>query len=172
MKNISRKSGRSGGAAKPPFIGALLRLTWQRVRGRMHAAIRAKGFDDLLETHYAVFTFPLPDGVRPSDLARQIKMTRQAANYVIGQMEELGYLERRAVKGSDRRLVYLTKRGWQVADVIYEALREVQEEWAQDIGPEQFENFMNVLRHFALDAPAGDVSGQRAKKSGKPELPD
>jgi DNA-binding MarR family transcriptional regulator len=38
-------------------------------------------------------------------------MSRQATNYLVGQMEELGYVERRVGPAGDRRLVYLTKRG-------------------------------------------------------------
>jgi DNA-binding MarR family transcriptional regulator len=129
----------------PPFVGALLRLSWQRVRDRMHEAVREAGFADLQEPHFAVFSYPLPDGVRPSDLARQIRMSRQATNYLIRQMEELGYLERRAGPESDRRLVYLTDRGWKVADVIYASLRQLQEQWAAEVGRERFRDFMGVL---------------------------
>jgi DNA-binding MarR family transcriptional regulator len=115
----------------------------------MHAAIREAGFADLQEAHFSVFSYPLPDGVRPSDLARRMHMSRQAANYLIGQMEELGYLERRAGPGSDRRLVHLTDRGWQVAEVIYASLRRLQEEWAEEVGQERFGDFMAVLREIA-----------------------
>ena len=50
--------------------------------------------------------YPHPDGVRPSD-GRTINMTKQATNYLLGQLEALA-IERRAQKGSNRRLVYLT----------------------------------------------------------------
>jgi DNA-binding MarR family transcriptional regulator len=115
----------------------------------MHEAIRAAGFTDLPEAHFAVFSYPLPNGVKPSDLARQIRMSRQATNYLIGQMEELGYLERRAAPGSDRQLVYLTERGWKVADIIYAALRNLQEQWADKVGRERFHEFMATLSILA-----------------------
>jgi DNA-binding MarR family transcriptional regulator len=129
----------------PPYVGALLRLCWQRVRAHMHAAIRANGFTDLQEAHFAVFSHPLPDGMRPSDLARQLRMSRQATNYLVGQMEGLGYLERRVGPNGDRRLVYLTERGSRVADVIYASLRELQGQWADEVGHDRFEAFMEVL---------------------------
>jgi len=43
-------------------------------------------------------------------------MTKQAMNYLLGQLEARGYIERRAEMGSSRRLVFLTNRGWQVRD--------------------------------------------------------
>jgi DNA-binding MarR family transcriptional regulator len=115
----------------------------------MHEAVRAAGFIDLQEAHFAVFSYPLPNAVRPSDLARQLCMSRQATNYLLGQLEQLGYLERRAMPGSDRRLVYLTKRGWSVAETIYMALRQLQEQWADEVEHGRFDDFMEVLRFLS-----------------------
>ena len=117
----------------------------------MHEAVRAAGFTDLQDAHLAVFSYPLPDGVRPSELARRIGMSRQATNHLIAQMETLGYLERRAPEGGDRRLVHLTERGWRVGEVIFACLRDLQAEWAEEIGRERFGDFMDVLRRLAAD---------------------
>jgi DNA-binding MarR family transcriptional regulator len=153
MSSIPRSGPPPGAGADggPPFVGALLRLCLQRVRARMDAAIRAAGFTDLHETHLAVFSYPLPDGVRPSELARRIRMSRQATNHVIAQMEALGYLERRAIAGGDRRLVHLTERAWQVSETIVTCLRELHAEWAGELGEERFRNFMEVLRCLAAE---------------------
>jgi len=140
----------------PPFVGALLRLSWQRVRDHLNAAIRAAGYTDLQEAHFAVFSYPLPNGTRPSDLARQMRMSRQAANYLIGQLETLGYLERKAALGTERRLVYLTKRGRDVTRVIYASSRQLQKQWAREVGPEQFDAFAGMLRRFAAPQTAGE----------------
>ena len=141
------ESGSTGG--RTIYVGALLRLCWQRARARINDAIRAAGFDDLQETHMLVFSYPPPDGVRPSDLARRLNMSRQATNHVIAQMETMGYLERRPLPGKERRLVYMTARGWSVGDAIFACLRELQEEWTEEIGPERFAEFMAVLRMLA-----------------------
>ena len=142
---------RSSKASGPPFVGALLRICWQRVRAHMHEAIRAHGFTDLQEAHFAIFSYPLPTGVRPSDLARQLRMSRQATNYLVGQMEALGYLERRAGPTGDRRLIFLTGRGTRVAEVIYACLRDLQAQWAHEVGQDRFETFLDVLRALAKE---------------------
>jgi len=131
------------------YVGALLRLGWQRVRARLNEAVHAAGFSDLQETHMLVFSYPPPDGVRPSDLARRLGMSRQAANHVIAQLEAMGYLKRRAAAGSERRLVYLTARGWRVGDAIFACLEAIEAEWAREIGKERFADFMAVLRTLA-----------------------
>jgi DNA-binding MarR family transcriptional regulator len=152
------KSGTSGlpqpdDDPSPPFVGALLRLCWQRVKTHLYEAVRLQGFDDLQETHFAVFSYPLPDDVRLSQLARQHRMSRQAANYLVGQLEELGYLERRPAPGSTRRHIFLTERGMLVAQTIYAALRELQQRWADEVGPERFGDFTSVLAILSQDAP-------------------
>jgi DNA-binding MarR family transcriptional regulator len=133
----------------PPYVGALLRQCLEHVRARMEADLKSAGFTDLLPAHLAVFSFPPPDGVRPSDLARRLRMSRQATNHVIGQLEALGYLERRAERKGERRRIYLTPRSWGMVKVVHATLLEIQGEWAADIGPDRFGDFMTTLRRFA-----------------------
>ncbi|RFB78095.1 MarR family transcriptional regulator [Methylovirgula sp. 4M-Z18] len=135
-----------------PFFGALLRMTWERVRDHLSRAIHDAGFSDLQEAHFPVFTYPVPDGIRPSELARQKRMSRQAMNYLIVQLEELGYIERRAPEDGDRRLIYLSARGKQVVDVILACMRRLHTEWAHDIGDERFNDFVDVLRQLSARA--------------------
>ncbi|CAN7741743.1 MarR family winged helix-turn-helix transcriptional regulator [Rhizobium sp. LjRoot258] len=136
----------------PPFFGALLRVVWQHVRDRMLQAIHEAGFVDFQEAHFAVFSFPLPDGMRPSELARQKRMSRQAVNYLLSQLEELGYVERRAAVGSDRRLVYLTLRGHEVVAAIFGCLRLLHEQWSKEVGKERFDDFVDVLKQLSTKA--------------------
>jgi DNA-binding MarR family transcriptional regulator len=147
---VKRKtpSGKAGPADGPPFVGALLRHAWQHVRRHLDAAIRANGFDDLQDRHFPIFSWPPPDGVRLSALARQANMSRQAANYLVNQLEEMGYLERNAPAGSERRLIYLTERGRKVVEVTHRTLRALQAQWAEEFGPQRFETFMTVLKEL------------------------
>lgn len=139
----------STGIEGPPFVGALLRLCLQRVRGEMQDAARAAGFTDLLDAHWAILTWPPPDGVRPSELARRMGATRQAANHLIGQMEAMGYLERRGEGEGARRLVWLTPRGHALVGVIHDCLRRLHHDWAAEIGAARFAEFLAVLRRIA-----------------------
>jgi DNA-binding MarR family transcriptional regulator len=137
--------------ANPPFVGALLRLCWQRARRRIVEAIRAEGFTDLQDAHLVALRYPPPDRVRPSALARQLGMSRQATNYIVAQLEELGYLERRAGPGGARRLIYLTPRGWRVVETIHACMRGLQAEWAAKVGQKRFDVLMAALRELAAD---------------------
>ena len=139
----------------PPFVGALLRLCLEQVRARMRDAARDAGFTDLQDAHWALLTYPAPDGVRPSELARRAHMSRQAANHLIAQMESLGYFERRRVADATRRLVFLTPRGHALCETIFASLRGVHAAWADQIGPDRFAVLLGALRQLALpDQPA------------------
>jgi DNA-binding MarR family transcriptional regulator len=134
------------------FVGALLRLNYQQVRKTMLEAIQAAGFNDLDEAYFPMFTYPPPDGVRPSELARRFRMSRQAVNYLIAQLEAAGYLERRTDRRSGRRLVYLTSRGLKVIETMFAAARQLQSQWAEKVGRERFAMFMDVLRDLSVGA--------------------
>src|SRR5881397_133078 len=82
-----------------PPIGTMMRLTYQMGRRRQLDALMERGFTDLNPSLLNVFAYPPPDGVRPSELAERTHMTKQAMNYLLGQLEALGYVERRSENG-------------------------------------------------------------------------
>src|SRR3954452_14414499 len=121
--------------APPPLIGALLRVPWEVVRERMLSGLHTRGFTDLTTAHLDVLQYPGPDKVRPSDLAARIGMTKQALNYLLGQMEQAGYLQRRGDPGDQRaKRIHLTKRGDRAVQAIREIVTDVEAEWARELG--------------------------------------
>ena len=84
----------SGAPFGPPMIGALLRGPWEAVQRRMLERLHDQGFADLDFAHLNVFQYPGPQGARPSELAARLGMTKQALNYLLGELERLEYLQR------------------------------------------------------------------------------
>jgi DNA-binding MarR family transcriptional regulator len=137
---------------RQPQVGALLRMAYQVTRKHQLEALREHGFGDLNQALLNAMVYPHPEGVRPSDLAERINMTKQATNYLLGQLEALGYIERKAQKGSTRRLVFLTRRGWQSIDLHRAAVVEIEAQWAKAIGQKRFKDFKKTLEQLvALD---------------------
>ena len=128
----------------PPYVGALLRLPWQAVRNRLLRAFSEAGFGDVGPSHFAVVQYPPPDGVRPIEIAAKGQMSKQAANYLISQLEDRGYLERRTVPGKGR-LVFLTAKGREVVEVAHATMRRIECEWQQALGRERYRAFRQVL---------------------------
>src|SRR6476661_1638978 len=77
----------------PPLIGALLRMPWEQVQRRMLERLREHGFDDLEAPHLNVLLYPGPQGARPSELAARRGISKQAANYLLGELERLRDVE-------------------------------------------------------------------------------
>ena len=133
----------------PPLIGALLRMPWEAVQRRMLAALHERGFDDLDTAHLNVFQYPGPEGARPSELAARLRISKQALNYLLGELERSGYLERRADPDDLRsKRVALSPRGASAVDVIREAVGELEVEWAQRLGEGRFEELRSLLREL------------------------
>lgn len=156
-----QRRARTEAQKEGPYVGALLRLAWQSVRERILVSLNGRGFGDINQTHLSVFQYPPPDGVRASDLAHRAPMTKQAMNYLLLQLETLGYIERRAGPNGRRRLVYLTARGWQVTETIWATLRQLQGEWAQSLGLQRFDQFLATLKELAT------LAAEPAKQKGK-----
>jgi DNA-binding MarR family transcriptional regulator len=142
------------GERPPPLIGALLRMPFETVRDRMLAGLHERGFSDLIAAHLDVLQYPGPEDQRPTDLARNARMSKQALNYLLGQMEQLGYLTRRADPRDQRfKRVHLTRRGRAAGRAIREIVREVEVGWERELGPERFAQLRDLLRE--LNAPTG-----------------
>src|ERR1044072_1145413 len=79
----------------PPLIGALLRMPWEQVLRRMLAHLHEQGFDDLDAPHLNLVLYPGPQGAPTAELAARRGMSKKAVIYLLGELERLGYLERR-----------------------------------------------------------------------------
>ena len=137
----------------PPLIGALLRTPWEAVQRHMLERLHERGFDDLDAAHLHVFQYPGPQGARPTELATRLRISKQALNYLLGELERLDYLERQ-LDPDDRRSkrVALTQRGISAIDAIREAVGEVETAWAEQLGSERFAQLRNLL--LELNQPA------------------
>jgi DNA-binding MarR family transcriptional regulator len=140
------KTGTPGQPFGPPLIGALLRMPWEAVQRRMLERLHERGFDDLDAAHLNVFQYPGPQGARPSELAARLRISKQALNYLLGELERLDYLERRPDPDDLRsKRVVLTPRGTSAIGVIREAVAEMEATWAQQLGPRRFAQLRGLL---------------------------
>ncbi len=133
-------------APGPPLIGALLRVPWEAVQRHMLKRLQERGFDDFDTAHLIVFQYPGPQGVRPSELAARLRISKQALNYLLGQLERLDYLERRPDPDDLRsKRIALTPRGEAAVGVIREAVAEVEVAWGQQLGKKRFADLRALL---------------------------
>jgi DNA-binding MarR family transcriptional regulator len=144
--SIFTKIPRGGEPFGPPLIGALLRMPWETVQQHMLERLHERGFDDFDAAYLNVFQYPGPQGARPSELAARLRISKQALNYLLGELERLGYLDRRQDPEDLRsKRIALTARGTSAIGVIREAVGEMEARWSQQLGPRRFAQLRNLL---------------------------
>ena len=130
----------------PPLIGALLRIPWEAVQQHMLDRLHAGGFDDFDAAYLTVFQYPGPQGTRPSELATRLRISKQALNYLLGELEQRGYLERRPDPDDLRsKRIALTSRGIAAVDTIRDAVTDLETAWAHQLGPKRFAALRELL---------------------------
>jgi len=128
-------------------------MPWEAVQQHMLERLHEGGFDDFDAAYLNVFQYPGPDGARPSELAVRLRVTKQALNYLLGELERLGYLERRPDRDDLRsKRVALTVRGKAAVQVIRDAVAEMEAAWEQRLGPRRFAQLRTLL--VDLNEPA------------------
>jgi DNA-binding MarR family transcriptional regulator len=132
-------------AVGPPMIGALMRMPVDVVREHMLRRLHDHGFTDFEATHLIVFQYPGPHGVRPFELAAHLRISKQALNYLLGELERRGYLQRQPAPQGRGKQIVLTRRGDAAVLVIRDAVREIETTWAQQLGPKRFEQLRTLL---------------------------
>ncbi len=140
--------------APTPLIGALLRIPFEAVRDRMLAGLHERGFTDLIAAHLDVFQYPGPENRRPSELATQTRMSKQALNYLLGQLEQLGYLTRETDTSDQRsKRIRLTPRGHAAITAIREIVQDLEADWQRRIGRQRFAQLLDLLAElYAITA--------------------
>ena len=144
--HFTESVSREGDAVGPPLIGALLRFPWETVQRHMLERLHERGFDDFDAAYLNIFQYPGPQDTRPSELATRLRMTKQAINHLLGQLERLDYLERKPDPDDLRsKRIVLTGRGNAAVRVIRDAVAEIETTWTEQLGPKQFKQLRELL---------------------------
>jgi DNA-binding MarR family transcriptional regulator len=86
---------------------------------------------------------------------------KQALNYLLGQLERHGYLQRQNDPRDQRfKRITVTDRGQRAARAMRDIVREVETEWEQELGPERFAELHRLLTdlndHLTADTTHAD----------------
>jgi DNA-binding MarR family transcriptional regulator len=85
-------------------------------------------------------------------------MTKQALNYLLGQLQQLGYLTREIDHDDQRsKRIHLTRKGQAAITAIREIVQDVEREWEQRLGPRKFAELRDLLTQlYAIATPNDD----------------
>ena len=86
------------------------------------------------------------DGIRPSEIAADAWITKQAVGTRLREMEELGWVTIGPDPADGRAvLVRRTAAGTRIRRAAREAIETLETEWAEAVGPERYRIFRAVL---------------------------
>ena len=113
------------------------------VQRRLHSA----GFEGLRFSHGFLIQHLVAGERTVGELAELMGITQQAVSKTVGELETLGYLERRARAADARvRLVTLTRRGREAIETAREERAEVVAELRSELGPRRVDAATALLR--------------------------
>jgi DNA-binding MarR family transcriptional regulator len=130
---------------------ALLGRAYSRLGFQIVDGVVGAGFPQK-PRHSAVFAQIRPEGSRLSDLARGANMTPQSMGEIVDELEELGYVERRA-DPSDRRakLVTLTARGRECLAAGEQTIRGLESDIDAMLGTDGHAELRRMLERLVAE---------------------
>jgi DNA-binding MarR family transcriptional regulator len=132
------------------LLASLLAIAWTDLQQRMLAAYERAGFRKLGPAYLPVFLYLSETGDRVVDLAKRSGITKQAMGYLVNSLEEQGYVERIPDPVDKRaQLVRRTPKGRAAYQIAQQTMREVQEQWGAQLGTQEIEQLLSLLRQLA-----------------------
>jgi DNA-binding MarR family transcriptional regulator len=130
-----------------PDLGVLASQLNISVQEELFARLGAAGYDDLHSRHWTVLAYLDEDGIRATELARLSGRHKQIVGRLVDELEQLGYVERRA-DPQDRRakLVVPTERGLEQLRLGDEIVAQIEARHASEIGGRNYAEFRDALR--------------------------
>jgi DNA-binding MarR family transcriptional regulator len=119
------------------------------VKRRMEAEVASER-QHLRGSHLRLLSLTPPEGLRPTELAARVGMTKQSLGEFVATMQAAGFLhvdpdptDRRA------RIVRPTEKGERTKRRLLEALAEIERDWAGEVGVRNWATFRRVLTQLA-----------------------
>lgn len=133
-------------------VGQLLGRLLRQFRSELLAPGAEEGFDDLREAHLQIFGNLGIDGVRLTELAARAQLSNAAVSELVDDLQALGYLERRPDPSDGRaKLIFPTVRGRRALDAAGNRVADIEQRWAELVGPAAFEAAMRTLHRLVQD---------------------
>jgi DNA-binding MarR family transcriptional regulator len=129
----------------PISVGVLLFIPYRHMEQRVLAAVTAAGHDISL-AQARVFQRLDRNGSRLTDLAQASQMSKQAAAFLVDDLETGGYVDR-VPDPTDRRarLIRITPRGRDAVAVALVEQQRIEAEWEARLGPRRMSDLRSTL---------------------------
>lgn len=133
-------------------LALLLLAGFRRFADRGTEELARRGFEDVSPTHDFALRAIAAGADTPSELARRLSVTRQAAAKTIATLEERQYVERMADPRDGRRLrLTITTRGTDLMRTGEAVFADLRSQWERQVGTTRIAEFEDALRTLVGD---------------------
>jgi len=133
----------------PAHVFDLLGAALSVAKRKMEAEV-ADEPHHLRGSHLRLLSLTPVEGMRPTDLAGRIGMTKQSLGEFVATMEKAGFLHVDPDPHDGRaRIVRPTAKGLRLQTRILEIFAETEQRWADEVGVRDWATFRRVLTHLA-----------------------
>jgi len=138
-------ASRQGPSPLPALLGDVREIAL----GRLHGRLAEEGFPGLRYKHGCVFRFIDDEGSRLTDLAERSGLTKQGVAEAVGELVQLGYVERSEAPHDRRtKIIRLTERGQAGQRAAARVLAEIEQSWADRFGQNQVATFRRTMEQI------------------------
>ena len=110
----------------------------------------AQAGSELRPSHHRVIGHVPLDGITVTELAERVGMTKQGIGQFVRQLSDSGHLRTTAHPQDKRlRIIQRTAKGDASVRRLAAVLAELEERWAQRVGPSRYRDFRDVLDQLA-----------------------
>ncbi|MFD0764796.1 MarR family winged helix-turn-helix transcriptional regulator [Mucilaginibacter lutimaris] len=129
------------------YISFHLRALLNEMVGHLHKKLEVAGFPEIKPSHGYIFQHINEDGSRITELAAHAKITKQSMSALVYQLEEWGYVRRKA-DARDKRgvLFYLTSAGITIQQITQQVNHNLEEQWESKLGIASYQKFKENLQ--------------------------
>ena len=154
-KNTRSPSSSAGAAAyrwRHDNIGRLLNMAVQRFEKRVLEVMAQAGCADFSLSQMSVTRNLDVGGTRATEIARRADITKQSVGELIGQLEQLGLVERIPDPDDKRaRIVHFTPAGLAWLKAFELAVKQAEHEMREELGAAAFTPLKQGLTRYGAD---------------------
>lgn len=133
-------------------IGRLLNMAVQRFEKRVLELMTEAGYGDLSLSHMTITRNLDVRGTRATEIAKRAGITKQSVGELIGQLEDIGLIERITDPDDKRaRIVHFTPAGLAWLDAFGIAVKQSEKEMKEELGAAALNNLKQGLEQYGSD---------------------
>ena len=141
--------------------GAYLRELYDSLVANLHKHLAEDGYGEISPSHGLVFQYLEEGGSRITTLAAKAGMTKQSMSALVYQLEDYGYLKRKADAEDARAILfYLTAKGQTLRAKAQAVNYQFEQKWKQTLGAEQYKKFREMIQKLAEAEEADGKTGR------------